>query len=468
MLLTVLIVYGIFVLAIGIWTARYNENMTDFLLAGRRLGVVLATFTLTATYFGGGYFLGLSSYAYDHGWVALWQAIGGGLGLILVAFVAFRMRDLAFYTVPDYLEYRYGGKTIRVLSALLSLIALVGILGAQVLATRAVLAMVGVESNVGLILAALIFVGYTVIGGLWAVTLTDFVQVSIAALGAVIAAVVALSRTGGYQSLVATVTAQGVGEGFFTWSGGDISLVMWLTLPMMMYTLIGQDVYQRLFATKDGKTARNAGILSGLVIIAICVFTVLIGLAAKALFPDLADSSQAATTVISSFFHPVVAGIILAAVMAAIMSTADSILTAGTSHIIRDFYMEVFGVKEEGNEKRLLALSRLWTLILGVGSIFFALAIPSIIDILNYSYFLYTGGVFVPVVGGILWKRATRQGAVAGLLVGAAMAVIGLITKLNVWGIPVEIYSGIVSAVVFIIIVSLATRQPYMEPRHKA
>lgn len=170
---------------------------------------------------------------------------------------------------------------------------------------------------------------------------------------------------------------------------------------------------------------------------------------------------------ISSFFHPVVAGIILAAVMAAIMSTADSILTAGTSHIIRDFYMEVFGVKEEGNEKRLLALSRLWTLILGVGSIFFALAIPSIIDILNYSYFLYTGGVFVPVVGGILWKRATRQGAVAGLLVGAAMAVIGLITKLNVWGIPVEIYSGIVSAVVFII-VSLATRQPYMEPRHKA
>lgn len=467
MLLTVLIVYGIFVLAIGIWAGRYNKSMTDFLLAGRRLGLLLATFTLTATYFGGGYFLGLSSYAYDHGWVALWQAIGGGLGFILVAFVAFKMRDLAFYTVPHYLEHRYGGKTIRVLSALLSLIALVGILGAQVLATRAVLAMVGVESNIGLILAALIFVGYTVVGGLWAVTLTDFVQVSIAALGAVIAAVVAVSRAGGYQSLVATVTAQGVGEGFFTWSGGDISLVMWLTLPMMMYTLIGQDVYQRLFATKDGKTARTAGILSGLAIVVICIFTVLIGLAAKAIFPDLADSSQAATTVISSFFHPVMAGIILAAVMAAIMSTADSILTAGTSHIIRDFYMEVFGVKEEGNEKRLLALSRLWTLILGVGSIFFALAIPSIIDILNYSYFLYTGGVFVPVVGGILWKRATRQGAVAGLLVGAAMAVIGLITKLNVWGIPVEIYSGIVSAVVFII-VSLATRQPYMEPRHKA
>lgn len=467
MLLTVLIVYVIFVLAIGIWAGRYNKSMTDFLLAGRRLGLLLATFTLTATYFGGGYFLGLSSYAYDHGWVALWQAIGGGLGFILVAFVAFKMRDLAFYTVPDYLEHRYGGKTIRVLSALLSLIALVGILGAQVLATRAVLAMVGVESNIGLILAALIFVGYTVVGGLWAVTLTDFVQVSIAALGAVIAAVVAVSRAGGYQSLVATVTAQGVGEGFFTWSGGDISLVMWLTLPMMMYTLIGQDVYQRLFATKDGKTARTAGILSGLAIVVICIFTVLIGLAAKAIFPDLADSSQAATTVISSFFHPVMAGIILAAVMAAIMSTADSILTAGTSHIIRDFYMEVFGVKEEGNEKRLLALSRLWTLILGVGSIFFALAIPSIIDILNYSYFLYTGGVFVPVVGGILWKRATRQGAVAGLLVGAAMAVIGLITKLNVWGIPVEIYSGIVSAVVFII-VSLATRQPYMELWHKA
>ncbi|NLH27724.1 MAG: hypothetical protein GX480_04935 [Syntrophomonadaceae bacterium] len=83
---------------------------------------------------------------------------------------------------------------------------------------------------------------------------------------------------------------------------------------------------------------------------------------------------------------------------------------------------------------------------------------PSIIDALNYSYFLYTGGVFVPVVGGILWKKATRQGAIAGLLAGAGMAIIGLITKLNLGGIPVEIYSGVISAVVFII-VSLATQK---------
>ncbi|MFY9140711.1 MAG: sodium:solute symporter family protein [Thermacetogeniaceae bacterium] len=457
-MLTVLIIYMIIILGIGIWAGRFNKSMTDFLLAGRRLGLLLATFTLVATYFGGGYFIGLSSYAYDHGWVALWQAIGGGVGLILVGFIAFKMRELQFYTVPDYLVHRYGGKTIRVLSAGLSLIALVGILGAQVLATRAVLAMVGVQSDLGLVLAALLFVIYTVIGGLWAVTLTDFVQVSIAAIGAIIAAVVALSKTGGYQSLVGAVTAQGVGEGFFTLSGGDFSLVMWLALPMMMYTLIGQDVYQRLFAAKDAKTTRSAGILSGIAIIGICIFTVLIGLAARALFPDLADSSQAATMVVSKFFHPVAAGIILAAILSAIMSTADSILTAGTSHIIKDFYMEVLGVKEEGNEKKLLSLSRWWTLILGVGSIFFALAMPSIIDALNYSYFLYTGGVFVPVVGGILWKKATRQGAIAGLLAGAGMAIIGLITKLNLGGIPVEIYSGVISAVVFII-VSLATQK---------
>lgn len=466
-MLTVLIIYMLIMLAIGIWAGRYNKDMTDFLLAGRRLGLLLATFTLTATYFGGGYFMGLSSYAYEHGWVALWQAIGGGLGLILVGFIAFKMRKLEFYTVPDYLVHRYGGKTIRALSAGLSLVALVGILGAQVLATRAVLAMVGVGSDLGLVIAALLFVGYTVIGGLWAVTLTDFVQISIATIGAIIAAAVAFSKVGGYQSLVGAVTAQGVGEGFFTLSGGDYSLVMWLVLPMMMYTLIGQDVYQRVFAAKDSKTARNAGILSGIAIIVICIFTVFIGLAARALFPDLADSSLAATMVISKFFHPVAAGLILAAILAAIMSTADSLLTAGTSHIIKDFYMEVFGVKEEGNEKKLLSLSRWWTLILGVGSIFFALAVPSIIDVLNYSYFLYTGGVFVPVVGGILWKGATRQGAIAGLLVGAGMAVIGLITKLNLGGMPVEIYSGVVSAVVFII-VSLATQKTNMPSYNKS
>ena len=89
MLLTVLIVYVIFVLAIGIWAGRYNKSMTDFLLAGRRLGLLLATFTLTATYFGGGYFLALSRFASGHGRVGPGQGIGGGLGVLLVAFVAF-------------------------------------------------------------------------------------------------------------------------------------------------------------------------------------------------------------------------------------------------------------------------------------------------------------------------------------------------------------------------------------------
>lgn len=467
MILTVLIVYVLAMLAIGFWANRYNKDMTDFLLAGRRLGLVLATATLTATYFGGGYVLGLGEYAYVHGWIAIWQAIGGGVGFILVGFMAYRMRELAFFTVPDYLSYRYGGNEVRVLSALLSLVALVGILGAQVLACRSALGIVGVGNSLGLVLSPLIFVAYTAVGGLWAVTLTDFVQVLVASIGVFAAAIFVLNYLGGYGAMVGKVTAQGLaGPHFFELFGGDVPLAMWLMIPMAMYTLIGQDVYQRIFAAKDAKTSRASCVLSGILITVICLFPVLIGLSARALFPDLTQSGEAVPRVITTMFHPIFAGLVLAAVLAAIMSTADSILSAGVSHIIKDFYIETLHRSSSGeqDQKKLLSLSRLWTVILGIGSIAFATAVPRIVDILTYSYFLYTGGVFVPVVGGILWKNATREGAIAGIVVGALTAVIGIVAHLQMWGIPMEIYTSVFSAVAFVI-VSLATQKQKVSAR---
>lgn len=455
-ILVVLIIYFILMLGVGIWANKYNQNVDDFLLAGRRLGVVFASFALAATYFGGGFVVGLGQMAYEKGLVAWWNGIGGGLGLILVALIACKMRDMALYTVPDYLGKRYGSRTIPAAASVLSLLALIGILAGQVSAARNVFASMGMDPVIGGFVAAVIFVVYTSIGGLWAATLTDFIQMIIAGLGCVAAALVVIHNNGGWEATQALINVQNPPATFYSMMGGDgFSFILWLTLPLILYTFIGQDVYQRIFASKDGCTARNSCLIAGVIIIAVTLFPALMGMSSRGMFPNLPDTGMAVPVLILEALSPVLAGLVLAAVMAAIMSTAASILTAATSHVINDVYREILHRGEEMDTKKLLLLSRMWTVIIGVLAIGLSFLVPQIVKLLMMSYTLYTSGVFIPVVGGFFWKGSTRQGAWAALATGTAIAVLSF-GGASFFGIPTEIFSGLVCLVVFVG-VSLAT-----------
>lgn len=405
MILFIVALFMIGMLVIGWWSGtRYVQGVTDFLLAGRRLGVGMTAATLAATHFGGGMVMGGSEYGFNYGWSGIWYGLATGIGILLLSLTtAERFRDLSLYTVPDYLEQRYGGKTIRVLGALLSLIALVGIL----------------------------------------------------------AAVVVLSEGGGFGNLSATLLAQGVDSGYFSFWGLGTSTIMWILLPTVMYTLIGQDFYQRLFAAKNGRAARTGSIIGGVVLVVISFFPVIIGMGARAL-SDLPSASNAFPWVVQNLLNPVVGGIVLAAILAAIMSTADSLLTAATSHIVKDFWIETFQMDELKDEQRLLNISRLFTVIIGALGLLIALIMPGIIDALIYSYTMYSAGVFIPVIGGVLWRSATREGALASLVVGSVVALWGIVTGADVFGVPAEIYAALVSLAVFVV-VSLLTRSKEAE-----
>jgi SSS family solute:Na+ symporter len=159
LILTIIIVYLVILLAVGFWANRYNKDMTDFILAGRRLGLGLGTFTIAATYFGGGYVLGLGEAAYQNGLVVWWFGIGGGLGLILTGFLAGKVRAMNIYTIPDFLERRYGGRLFRPLIAIITIITYTGILASQILATKAALSIVGL----GTMKAAAVFKNHVMI-----------------------------------------------------------------------------------------------------------------------------------------------------------------------------------------------------------------------------------------------------------------------------------------------------------------
>ena len=460
MILTTIIIYMLILLGIGYWANKKIGGMTDFLLAGRRLGLLLTAGALAATHFGGGMVMGGGEYGFIHGLSGAWYGISCGVGLMFLAFLtASKFRSLSLFTVPDYLEQRYNSKTVRAMGAFLSLIALTGILAAQVLAARGALAILGITGNTGTIVATIIFIVYTALGGLWAATITDFIQVIIAGVGVIVAAALVLGNSGGFSGLEQMIQAsqQAIDPGYFNVFGMAYKSIIWLLLPTIMYTLIGQDFYQRLFAAKDAVTAKRASIIGGIFLIIISFFPAIIGIGAKAYFPELTDGSLAVPTIVKEIFPISVGAIVLAALLAAIMSSADSLLTAGTSHIIKDFWMEIIHPGKQFDEKRMLRLSRISTVVIGVLALFIALSIPIIIDALIFSYTMYTAGVFIPVIGGILWKGATKTGALSGLVVGALLAIVGIITKLNICGIPVEVYSALVSLILFVV-VSLFTK----------
>ena len=454
-----IIVYLAILLGIGYWANKRINVMEDFLLAGRKLGLLLTAGALAATHFGGGMVMGGGEYGFIHGLSGAWYGISCGLGLILLGFLtASKFRKLSFYTVPDYLEHRYGKKSLRILGALLSLIAIIGIIAAQVLAARGALAILGFTGNTGAIIATIIFIVYTILGGLWAASLTDFLQVIIAGVGVVLASALVLGESGGFSGMREMIeTSRGAVEtGYFSLLGMGGRSILWLLLPTVMYTLIGQDFYQRLFAAKNDITAKKASFTGGIFLIIISVFPSIAGMGAKGYFPELTDGGQAIPRIIEEVFPLGLGAIVLAALLAAIMSTADSLLTAGTSHIINDLWIKLKSGENDYEKKEYLRMSRVFTLIIGLAALIIAILVPRIIDVLIHSYTMYIGGVFIPVIGGVLWKKATGEGALSALIAGALIAIVGTVFGIEIGNVPVVVYSGLVSLILFIV-VSLVT-----------
>ncbi len=444
-------------LAIGWWAHRTRiSGMTDFLLAGRRLGVVLCASAMAATHFGGGALMGGASYGFQHGISGAWYGISTGVGLLLLAlFTASRFRALGLYTVPDYLAMRYGGTVVRPIGAMLSLAALTGILAAQVNAARSAFGFIGLEGPEAAVVATLVFIVYTAVGGLWAATISDVVQIVVAGAGIVLAGFVVVSHAAERGGLEAVLAEKGVGEEYFQLTGIGPSLIVWLLLPTVMYTLIGQDFYQRLFAARNAATAYRSALIGGVFLIVISFFPAVVGMGARGL-SDLTDSTQAVPWVLQNLFSPVLGGVILAAILAAIMSSADSLLTAATAHVVKDLWVETLGRGDLGEERKLLVVARISTVAVGLLALAIGLAVPGIVAVLIYSYTMYTAGVFVPVMGGVLWPRATREGALAGMIGGSLTALAGILSGVDLGGVPTEIYAALVSAVLFVA-VSLVT-----------
>ncbi|WP_085524206.1 sodium/proline symporter PutP [Tuberibacillus sp. Marseille-P3662] len=466
--LTTFIIYLIGMLAIGVMAYRLTNNLSDYVLGGRKLNPAVAALSAGASDMSSWLLLALPGAIYSNGMGGMWIAVGLCVGAYLNwQFVAKRLRTYTktandSITVPDYFENRFrdASKSLRVISAIVILFFFT-IYGASGLVGGAKLfsSSFGLGYHQALWIGAIVIISYTFLGGFLAVSWTDFIQGILMLLTLIIVPIVVISNIGGWDNAVReinTINPELLNAFTGTAVIAIISNLAWGLGYFGQPHIIVR--FMALRSPKDVPKARLIGMTWMVLGLIGAVFTGLIGLAKFAGSP-LDAPETVFIVLIQTLFNPWVAGILLAAILAAIMSTIDSQLLVSSSALAEDFYKAIF--RRQASDKELVWIGRFGVLIIAVIAVIIAWDKNSkVIDLVSYAWGGF-GSAFGPVVLlSLFWKRMTRNGALAGMVVGAITAV--------VWKtvIPSDLYElvpGFILAVLAIWIVSLLDKEPSKE-----
>ena len=454
----VIAAYLLGMVGLGWWGMRRAKSKSDYLVAGRRLGPLMYAGTMAAVVLGGASTVGGIGLGYTYGISGAWLVVAIGVGILaLHLFFAERISRLRVFTVSEMLDLRYGGDS-RIVSALVMWGYTFVLTVPSTLAFSTIFSgLFELPRVVAIILGGSIVVLYSTMGGMWSVTMTDMAQFAIKTIGLLfILTPVAVWSAGGFSGM-----RESLDPSYFdpTAIGGQTVLTYFVIYSLGL--LIGQDIWQRVFTGRDDKVAKVGGIGAGVYCLIYGVCGALIGTAAAVMFPNLADPDHSFTFMVEATLPTGVAGLVLAAALSAVMSTASGALIACSTVTSTDLWPRVralFGAKrsaegdQDGDE---VAAGRVFTLLLGVASICVALAVDNVVAALTLAYNILVGGLLVAILGGLVWRRGTRVGALASMLAGSVavivtMAITGLLAN-------EPIYVGLGTALVVYVAVSLLT-----------
>lgn len=449
-----IVAYLLVMFTIAAWLRRRVKDDTDYLLAGRKMGPVLIAVMLLATNFGGAFVLGTSQDAYSVGFAAISFAMGIFVGLIFLAFfVAKRVRSGDFVTVPDFLQSCFGGRAVRMFASALSILALAGILAGQVGAAASSLTALGLNHNWGAVVGIVLIIAFTVLSGMWGVAVTDFIQFIVIVMGLLLVTVIAVNAAGGLAAISDTFVSSGVSQPFNPLNQGW-SFFLGAALPVIVHKLVGQDVMQRVFSAKSAKAAATGAGIAGVLTALFAVVPALAGMAARNLFPDLDPAVGVVPALISNVLPVWAAGILMAAIISAVISTADALLLAAVSNISNDFLLYVPSIRN--NPQRQLLWSRSLTIGLGLLALGFSLLVPGIIEVLTIAFTMYGSGVFVPFIFGLFTRFGGRVAASVSMAVGAIVALLGLTGVVSVGVLPPVIVAVGLSITTYVVVAFVA------------
>jgi len=417
---TILVGVSIYLLAmivIGVAVARRAGTQDDFIVAGGKLPLWICVPTIIATWFGGGIMLGAAGTGYQGGFLAsISSPFGSSLTMILIGFFFVRtLRRMKLLTVGDFFESRFGRLAAVIASAAL-LLAIIGWIGGLMVAFGYIFqTMTSVPMEIGILAGGVIVIGYTAIGGMWAVALTDVVQIVIITIGLLVLLVVVLIDVGGWS-----VIAPQLPEHTFRLIPLEHSLEIWLNYLRLwiifgIADLASQSLMQRVFAADSERTAQNAFYLAGAGHLLLGLIPVFLGIIAGVTMPGLDDPETVIPRLAIEHLHPVAIAIFVGALLAAIMSSADSTLLAAAS-VFSNNILPLF--KPQASDRLRLLVTRVAIPIFGIIAIYVALEVKAVYDLIMDANSVMLVCVVVPFIVGVWWRRANRTGALASMAMG--------------------------------------------------
>jgi SSS family solute:Na+ symporter len=456
----VIVVYLAGMLAMGWWGMRRAKSKSDFLVAGRRLGPAMYSGTMAAIVLGGASTIGGVGLGYQYGLSGAWMVFTIGLGLLALSiFFSARIARLKVYTVSEMLDLRYGGSAGLISGVVMWAYTLMLAVTSTIAYATIFDVLFGLDRTFAIILGGAIVVAYSALGGMWSITLTDMVQFVVKTIGVLLLLLpIAVVRAGGFAEMKAQLPTEyssplGIGgQTIFTY-------VLIYTFGM----LIGQDIWQRVFTARSDKVAKLGGTVAGVYCLVYALAGAVIGTAAKVLYPNLGAADDAFATIVRDALPVGVRGLVLAAALSAVMSTSSGALIACATVANNDIWSRLRGALTRGDAKNEedggrdeVSGNRAFILVMGVAVIGTAIALNNVVEALTVAYNLLVGGLLVPILGGLLWKRGTAAGALSSVVVGGA-AVVGLMAWKGILA-NEPVYYGLLASLVVYVAVSLATR----------
>ncbi|OGN97117.1 MAG: hypothetical protein A2Z77_06075 [Chloroflexi bacterium RBG_13_51_36] len=427
--LIIVVVYCLAMIGIGLAARRKAGSQNGFFVAQRQVNVAFITGSFAATAVGGSVTVGMAGLGFGRGLTGAWWLLVGSIGLALLgAFFAKKVRGAALYTLPELVEKQYD-RRVGLAASILIVIAWVGVVAGQIVAAGKVLSILGLGSGgLWMVIFTIVFVAYTVIGGQLSVVRTDLFQAIVIFVGIFVALALFLPQVGGLDGLRFSLP-----QDFFSFpvsSQFDWKALLSLLILVGATYVVGPDMYTRLFSARDEKTAQRATFLSAFSFVPLAFAIVLIGMGARVLYPQISPE-QAFPQVISGVLSPWVGGLVLAALVAALMSSADTcLLSQGiilTQDVIKQFLPSL-------SEEKTIFLTRLNIIILGFLALGLAMILKGVISSLLFAYTIFTCGLVVPVIAGFYKEKlkVTPQGALAALIGGGAIGLMGKIPGLDI------------------------------------
>ena len=450
-----IILYLFALVAVGIYKIRSVKNSEDFMVAGRVLPWYILVGTLLATWMGSGSLFSGAGLGYRNGLAGLWSSGGAWLGIALIYFISKRIRNFGKVTVPDIFEARYG-QLAAVLATITTVVAYTTIVSYQFRGGGKVLSMVSdgmVSLETGIIITAVFAISYTVLAGMFSVVYTDVVNGVLMTIGTIGALIFLYFKIGGLTEIITVAESAGKWQWFGNWAGertGDISgpiIAISFFVPTMLLLMGDANMYQRIFSARDGGSAKKAVFFWIIGVVVLESVISMLGLtgavaATKGIIPDLVAEAQVGLTdpgallearqsgsesVIPAIARyaglPLILGLLLVStMMAIIVSTADSFLLIPATNLTRDVYLRY--INTTATEKQILFISRGLVLILGLIAFLLVSQFKTVLNAAFTAYNIYGTSITPALLAAFLWKRATKEGAVASIITGASVTII--------------------------------------------